>query len=255
MAVATEPSVYLKARNLTVTFPLPPNVDMKSATVGGRIRQVGRRKELVAVDNVSMNLKPGDAVGLVGHNGSGKTTLLRALSGILYPHSGEVSYEGLRGNALNTSVGFRLEATGRHNIKLRALIAGMKREDVPNIIKDVEEFAQLGPFLDVPMHTYSAGMRARLAFGIATAFTYDILILDEWLGAGDRNMRDRVRDRMKDFVDRSSIIILATHSRTLMEAVCNKGIIMRHSKVEFEGAIKDVTATYDEMLDAEKAKA
>lgn len=226
-----ETSVFLEARNVTVAFPIAPHIEMVDAHVGGRIRQVGKRKELVAVDDVSFRLEAGDSLGLRGHNGSGKTTLLRALAGIIYPNKGDVLHHGSVGNALNTSIGFRQEATGRRNIKLKSLIAGVKAKDLPDIVDNVEDFAELGPFLDMPIHTYSAGMRARLAFGVATAFSYDILILDEWLGAGDKRMKDKAAQRMQDFVANSAITVLASHDEVLLRKTCKTIMRMEHGRV------------------------
>jgi ABC-type polysaccharide/polyol phosphate transport system ATPase subunit len=227
MAIVREKEIFLEAKNVSITFPIPAHIEAREAQVGGRIRQVGQRKELVAVDDVSFRLEAGDRLGLVGHNGSGKTTLLRILAGILQPSSGTVNYNGRLGNALNTNLGFRPEATGRHNIRLKSLMAGVKSKDVAHIIEDVEDFAELGPFLDMPLHTYSAGMRARLAFGIATAFRYDILILDEWLGAGDKSMQKGAAERMNDYVEGAGIVVLASHNQNILERICNKIICMQ----------------------------
>lgn len=235
---------FIEARNVSVRFPLPPHMQLGESEVGGRIVQNGRRKELVAVDNVSFRLEAGDSLGLMGHNGSGKTTLLKVLAGILPPTSGQVLYRGSLGNALNTSIGFRAEATGRQNIKLKAIIAGMSGSVIDEVIADVEAFADLGPFLEMPISTYSAGMRARLAFGVATAFRYDILILDEWMGAGDRRMQEKATERMRGFVGRSAITVLASHNTKLLERTCNRIVRLTHGGLE---------TTRSEPADAEMA--
>lgn len=242
----TSSDVFLEAESLSISFPVAPAVAQSETEVGGRIVAEGRRLSLLAVSDVSFRLEPGDSLGLIGHNGSGKTTLLQLLAGILAPTHGTVRHLGTIGNAINTSIGFRPEATGRHNIRLKSIIEGRHRADLARTIEDVEEFANLGPYLDMPMRTYSAGMRARLAFGIATAFHYDILILDEWLGAGDKNMRRRAAERMNEFVERSKITVLASHRGDLLSRVCNKGIVMKHGAVMFSGPIEDALAFYDD---------
>ena len=248
MAVTTAP-IFLEADNVSIAFPAPPHLRARDIAVGGRFQRIGRTTRLLAVDGVSFRLDAGDSLGLLGHNGSGKTTLLRVLSGILPPDTGRVRFAGLLGNALNTTLGFRGEATGRHNIRLKSMIAGCRRRDIPDIVRDVEAFAELGPFLDMPLNTYSAGMRARLAFGIATAFRNDILILDEWLGAGDKRMRERVQQRMSDYVAHASITVLASHSENLLRAVCTRGLVMEHGRPVFFGPIEDAIAHYERQVE------
>lgn len=251
----SETPSFFRTRDLSVRFPAPSHIEASDSAVGGQIIKRGSKSELLAVDNVSIDLKAGDTLGLVGHNGSGKTTLLKTLAGIYTPTSGTIEYGGTLGNALNTNIGFRPERTGRYNIKLRSIIAGRDKKDLPELIEDVEDFAELGPFLDMPMHTYSAGMRARLAFGLATAFKYDILLLDEWLGAGDKKMQEKAAERMSEFVAASSITVLASHSADLLSRVCNVGMVMEHGKKVFEGSIEDALETYDEMQEKKRALA
>ena len=237
---------YFHAKNLTVRFPAPSNISKSETEIGGQIVKTGFRREVLAVDDVSFELKAGDALGLIGRNGSGKTTLLKTLAGIYTPAGGRTEYRGALGNALATNVGFRAERSGRYNIKLKAIIAGRSRKQVPDLIEDVESFAGLGHFLDMPMHTYSAGMRARLAFGLATAFRYDILLLDEWLGAGDKRMQEKAAERMSNFVAASSITVLASHSANLLTRVCNLGLVLLHGKAVFFGPIEDALSFYKE---------
>lgn len=226
-------NVFLEARNVTLSYPLPANLANSTDTgvVGGRIVGADRDKRLVAVDDVSFRLEAGDTLGLVGHNGSGKTTLLKILAGILCPQKGEVISNGTIGNALDINIGFRPEATGRQNIRLKSLITGKKGHDIRHIVESVEDFAELGTFLDMPVHSYSAGMRARLAFGIATAFHYDILILDEWLSAGDQQMQEKAAQRMDNFVKRSAITILASHQHELIDRISNRIVRLEHGKI------------------------
>lgn len=239
--------VYFEAYGLTARFRARNKVAESNSAVGGRFQPFGNRHELVAVDNVSFKLASGDRLGIIGHNGSGKSTLLKLLSGIIYPTEGRIEYSGKLGNALNTRLGFRPEATGRHNIVLKSLIGGVPKSQIDEMIEDVEDFAELGSFLDMPLSTYSAGMRARLAFGIATAFRYDILMLDEWLGAGDRAMQRKATARMNDFLSGTSITVLASHSERILQTVCNKGMVLEHGKSLFLGSIEDAFAFYNEM--------
>lgn len=225
---AKKDGVFLEARNVSISFAVPAHLALseRHSQVGGLIKMVNGKKKVVAVDDVSFRLEPGDSLGLIGHNGSGKTTLLKIIAGILQPSVGQVLHQGKLGSALNTNIGFRAEATGRKNIRLKSIIAGKKSKEIPDVIDDVEAFAELGAFLDMPLHTYSAGMRARLAFGIATAFRYDILILDEWLGAGDKAFQDKAAQRMREFIGQTSITVLASHNEALINRVCNRRLTM-----------------------------
>ena len=239
--------IFLQADGVRLEFPFNGNI-VRQMPVGGEILRTKTGTKLVAVNDVSLRLEAGDSLALLGHNGSGKTTLLRILAGIFVPTSGHVQFRGTLGNALNTNLGFRNEVTGRRNIALKAIVSGYKRSQIPALIEDVEDFAELGPFLDQPLYTYSAGMRARLTFGVATAIKHDILILDEWLSAGDQQMQDRVKDRMHGFVQQASITVLASHTNNLLRQVCNKGIIMEHGRAIHSGDIESVISTYEEQI-------
>ena len=245
---------YFNATDISVRFPAPSNIVVGASEIGGQIIERGSKRELLAVDNVSLKLKAGDTLGLIGHNGSGKTTLLKTLAGIYTPSAGTIDYQGVLGNALNINLGFRAERSGRYNIKLKSILAGRPLNNLPALIEDVESFSELGPFLDMPMHTYSMGMKARLAFGLATAFKYDILLLDEWLGAGDKRMQEKAAERMSEFVAASSITVLASHSDRLLKRVCNLGMVLVHGKDVFFGPIEEALDLYEEMQERKKNK-
>lgn len=243
-------SPFIEVDNVSLHFDIGPwSKDVKTASnVGGTIEKVGRRNLLYALKNVSFRLEDGDRLGLLGHNGSGKSTLLQVLAGIYQPQEGQVIAHGNIGNALNINLGFRDEATGRQNIRLKAILAERPKSELPELIADVEGFAGLGSHLDSPMRTYSQGMRARLAFGIVTAFHYEILLLDEWLATGDARMRQKAQQRMAEFADRSSIFVLASHSDKLLSETCNKGMILDRGEVVFFGGIEEAVALNKEMM-------
>lgn len=243
MAIKTGP-VYLEARNVFFEFPLKKRVTLPSVAVGGQI--IGPRR-LLAVDNLSFSLAEGESLGLLGHNGCGKTTLLRLLAGIYLPDSGNIKSQGIIRNALDTQLGYRLELTGRENIRQKALLNKYKRQKIDELILDVENFAELGPFLDQPLGIYSAGMRARLVFGIATAFYCDILILDEWLGAGDQYIKEKVVQRLNRFVEQAAIVVCASHSTHLLSRICTQGLVMQHGKCSYLGNIEQAIEVYENM--------
>ncbi|MBW3096893.1 ABC transporter ATP-binding protein [Pseudohoeflea coraliihabitans] len=249
MAIGKEHS-FLEAQSVRLEYRLNPGGQRIASPIGGEIVRQGSSSRLIAVKDVSFKLAAGESLGLIGHNGCGKTTLLRLLAGIFLPTSGSIRSRGVVGNALNPSLGFRPEATGRRNIALKGLISGMRRSEIDQLVADVEDFAELGPFLDQPLYTYSAGMRARLTFGVATAIPFDVLILDEWLGAGDKSMQEKVAARMAAFVSKAAIVVLASHSAAMLRDTCTKGLVMNHGSAVFFG---DIDAAIDYYAQAEKA--
>ena len=173
-----------------------------------------------------MNLKSGDRLGLVGPNGAGKTTLLKVLYGIYEPTGGHLEVEGKVDALFNINLGFRPEATGRRNIQLRGLIAGWSPDQIAERTPAIIEFSELGDFIDMPFKSYSQGMGARLAFSIATSFEPQILIMDEWIGAGDASFQAKAKRRMDELAERAGIVVLASHSEELIQKTCNRRLEM-----------------------------
>lgn len=207
------------------------NALMAGAT-GGRIMASARDIVAVrAIDDLSLEIRSGDRVGLIGHNGSGKTTLLRALCGIYKPVTGQITIEGSVGTLLDPMAGMDHDATGLDNIFLRGHLLGMSRRQIENSVADIADFTDLGDFLSLPMKTYSAGMATRLAFGISTAMHSDILLIDEGIGAGDAAFQEKAQRRIEQMFDRTSIVILASHSGELIRKFCNRTIEMSHGRV------------------------
>ncbi len=189
--------------------------------VGGRVETRGRHQYVKALEGVSFELKPGDRLGLVGPNGAGKTTLLKLLYGIYKPTSGRIVSEGTIDALFNINLGFRRDATGRRNIALRGLINGWTPDEIAERTEQIIAFSELGEFIDMPFHTYSQGMAARLAFATATSKTPDILLMDEWIGAGDKEFQDKAKRRMNEMAEQAGIIVLASHNQGLIDKVCS----------------------------------
>jgi ABC-type polysaccharide/polyol phosphate transport system ATPase subunit len=215
-----------------------------AAPLGGAIRTRGRRSFVRAVDDVSFSLDEGDRLAIVGHNGSGKSTLLRALAGIYHPSSGSVHRSGDVSGIFNMALGFRQEASGYRNLVLKGLMAGRTRAQIEAALPEIIEFTGLGPYLDMPLHTYSQGMAMRLAFAATTAFTNDILVMDEWIGAGDAGFQEKIIARMGDFLHASTIIVLASHSTALLRRMANKAIWLEQGRVRMAGGV-EVIDEYD----------
>lgn len=224
-----------------------------SAQTGARINKVGNRYLASAVDGVSLELKPGAQVGLVGHNGSGKTTLLRVLSGALEPTRGSVTIQGRIASMMSTTFGFDMSQTGRENMLRRGMMMRMTRSEISDATDDILEFAELGAYIDLPMSTYSAGMRTRLGFAITTSFAADIIIMDEWLGAGDKRFSERAQERLKSVVESSQILVLASHKENMMRRLCNRVLVLEKGQVIADGG-PDIIDQYTEYLTSRPTK-
>lgn len=201
-----------------------------------------------ALQNVSFTAASGERLAIVGENGSGKTTLLQVLAGIYAPDTGKVHIEGHATSLVNINLGMQAEASGHRNITLRGLAAGRTREEIEDKRAEVAAFSELEEFLDLPVETYSAGMRMRLNFAIATAFEPEVLILDEWLSAGDAAFRAKATARMKTFVEKAGILVMASHSRTLLESNCQRAIWLDDGRLRADGSVKDILDAYDQEM-------
>jgi len=223
--------VYKVRRKLTLALP-----DRRVQATGGRIEGSGRTAFVTALDDVSFDLAAGDRLGLVGANGAGKTTLLKLLYGIYEPTSGYVETSGRVDALFNINLGFRREATGRRNIELRGLINGWTNDEIAERTEEIVAFSELGDFIDMPFKTYSQGMAARLAFASATSFAPDILLMDEWIGAGDPSFQEKARGRMNALADKAGIVVLASHQRSLLQRVCNKIAVLDTGRIKWFGS-------------------
>lgn len=229
------------AQNLTVDFPVYEaskrsfkRALVKAAT-GGILATDGAQHVTVrALNNLSFNFRDGDRVGLLGHNGSGKSTLLRVLAGAYEPVAGAISVQGRVASMLNVWLGMIIDATGRENIYLRCAVMGMRPKEVDRVIDEIMEFSELGDYIHMPLRTYSSGMQMRLAFSIATSVAADIVLMDEWLSAGDAAFTTKAQERLNALLDRAGIFVVASHSEDLIRATCNKLMRLDHGNlVEF----------------------
>lgn len=204
-----------------------------------------RATSIQALRDISFECKPGDRVGLIGRNGSGKSTLLRVLAGVYEPTEGAVCVEGRVAPMFSVGLGVRRDATGRKNIFLRGLMHGLSRKEARSRVQAIADFSELGPFVDLPVRTYSSGMAMRLSFAMATAFSPDVLLLDEWIGAGDERFQKKASARMHEVVEQSGITVLASHRRALVKEVCNLGLWLDGGEQRAFGPIEDVYASMD----------
>jgi lipopolysaccharide transport system ATP-binding protein len=236
---------------VSVEFPI---YNASARSLKKRLFQVATGGELSAdqqgrvvvrsLENLSLSLRDGDRVGLVGHNGAGKSTLLRLLSGVYEPSSGHARIEGEIGSLIDISFGIDPEATGRENIFLRAALLGLDKNTIKSRIEEIIEFSELGDFVEMPVRTYSSGMHLRLAFAVSTVIRPEILLMDEWLSVGDEGFKHKAEARMNELVKSTNILVVASHSRDLISHVCNRVIWLEHGRIKMDGPPEAVVPAY-----------
>ncbi len=179
-------------------------------------------------------------MALVGHNGAGKSTLLRVLAGAYEPSRGVAHIDGKVSSLLDMTMGMDPELTGRENITLRGIFLGMTFRQATEITPAIEEFTELGGFMDLPMRTYSSGMTLRLAFAVSTAVQPDILLLDEMISVGDMSFAEKARIRLEQVMENSRILVLASHDPMILKRYCNKAVHLREGQIVAAGSIDDI---------------
>jgi len=244
--------VSLRLESVTVDFPIYSTNARSLKTsllhhgTGGRIaRDVGNRPCVRALEDVSLSFEHGDRVGVIGNNGAGKTTLLRVLAGAYEPTSGRVWRRGRTASLLSISLGIDADATGYENIATRGLFLGLTPDQVRDRTEEIADFTELGDFLAMPVSTYSAGMRLRLAFAVCTCFEPEILLMDEWLSVGDKAFVEKARRRLDEFVGRAGILVLVSQNPALLVRTCSKGVLLDAGTVKACGPIGDMVDEYD----------
>lgn len=229
---------YLSVKSVSLNYPVfsaPPepaeegedqakNPDLRRHAGALTVSRNAGGHAINALQDISFELEAGDRLALIGRNGSGKSTLLRVLAGVYSPSQGEVHHEGRIAPLFSVGLGVKREATGRRNIILRGLMSGLTWKEAAEKIDEIVEFSELGPFIDLPVRTYSAGMAMRLSFATATAFCPEILLLDEWIGAGDEAFQKKAAGRMNELVSNAGITVIASHRRKLIKEVCTKAL-------------------------------
>lgn len=229
---------YIKATNIGVEFPVfnSSHRSLKNSLLnvatGGRVAHDSKKHLVVrALENIDLDFKSGDRVGLFGHNGSGKTSLLRVLSGVYSPTEGELEVKGSIATLLDISLGMDGEATGYENIRIRGLLMGLSLNEIDALADEIAEFSDLGDYLYMPMRTYSSGMSMRLGFAVSTSIHADIVLMDEWLSVGDAGFKMKASKRLNKMVDNASILVIASHDLDLIKKTCNQIITMEHGKI------------------------
>jgi homopolymeric O-antigen transport system ATP-binding protein len=240
----------IELSNVSIQFPLYQGSSRslkKTLFAAANRRKLSRERNRVvvrALDDVSLTIEHGDRIGLVGHNGAGKTTLLRVLAGVYEPTAGRIAISGEVRALLDVNLGLDPDATGYENIFLRGLYLGLHPSEIRRLAPAIAEFTELGDFLHMLVRTYSSGMTLRLAFAVATATQPEILLMDEWLLAGDAQFLAKARERIDHFVRQSQILVLASHSLDVIREWCNKAAWLDSGRVVMVGDPETVIARY-----------
>ena len=244
---APEPRIDISGA--AVDFPIfdAKTRSLKKAVLGragGRIGTDSKVPIIEALRDVTVSLRRGGRVALVGHNGAGKSTLLRLLSGIYEPTRGTSRVTGRIAPVFDLGIGMDPEISGEENIIIRGLFLGMTAKEMEKRVDDIAEFTELGDYLQMPLRTYSTGMRVRLALGVVTSIDPEILILDEGIGAVDAAFLNKARDRLKDLVKRSGILVFASHADEFLFELCDSALWMDEGHIKQQGSLRDVLTGY-----------
>jgi lipopolysaccharide transport system ATP-binding protein/teichoic acid transport system ATP-binding protein len=224
----------------------------KAPTLKSTLLRLGRRerviREIQALKNVSFTVPHGKVLGVVGANGAGKSTLMRTVAGILPPTSGRVEVHGRVSTLLSLGVGFNRKLTGRQNVVLGGLAAGLTRAELAEKYDEIVEFSELGDFMDMPMRTYSSGMYGRLAFAVAVTMHPDILIIDEALSVGDARFRKKSFERMRQLCGEDRTILLVSHALGSIEKLCDEAIWLDKGRIQMWDEPHAVVEAYTDFL-------
>jgi len=238
--------VHIHVKNVSLHYQIlersPKKFDVKNTKVGAKVDFNEKRVE--ALRDISLELKEGDRLALIGRNGGGKSTLLNILAGILEPTSGSVDIKGEVSAIFNVGLGIRRDSTGLKNIQIRSKMAGLNPEQTEKVIESVMDFAELGEYIHLPVRLYSSGMSMRLNFALSTAIESEILLLDEWIGTGDVAFREKVAKRMQEYVGQAKILVLASHSMAILRKACTTALWLEQGAVKAYGPMEEVAIAY-----------
>lgn len=236
----------IEARSVSMRFRVPKS--RRRSLRESIFRTVLRRDEIIdvwALKDVSFEVARGESLGIIGDNGSGKTTLCLLLSKIMTPTSGEVQVSGKVSAMLSLGAGFQPDLTGADNIFLNGIYLGHRRDEIEAKFDEIVEFAEIGEFIDVPVRTYSSGMKARLAFSIAASIQPEILIVDELLGVGDIKFREKSTRRMKEMMAESKALVVVSHSMSTIRSLCSRVVWLDKGSLVANGPVEEVVSKYE----------
>jgi ABC-type polysaccharide/polyol phosphate transport system ATPase subunit len=242
--------VSIRVEDVSVTYRTSLE---KKPTMKTTLLRLGRRERIVreieALKHVNLEVRQGEVLGILGANGAGKSTLVRTMAGILPPTIGRVEVRGRVSTLLALGVGFNRELSGRENVTLGGLAAGLSRAQLRDKYDEIVEFAELEEFMDMPMNTYSSGMYGRLAFSVAVNMDPDILLIDEALSVGDAKFRKKSFKKMQELCAQDRTVVLVSHALGSIEELCDRAVWMHKGELQMEGEPDDVVHAYTKFLD------
>lgn len=247
--------IEVKDASIAFTVRQSQKVSLKEYVVRGLFRRsLNPEMTIHALSGFNLSVADGDRIGVIGHNGAGKTTLLRMLAGVYPPTTGSCEVKGRICSLFDITLGFEQDATGWENITYRSYLQGETPTSLRDKIDDIGAFSELGEFLTLPVRNYSAGMRMRLAFAIATAAEPEILLIDEVLAVGDMAFQLKARARMRELMSASRLMIVVSHDLNTVKETCNRVLWMKQGKVMMQGDAGEVIQAYTDSVGAQAAK-
>ncbi len=245
---AKDAAVRVEDLHITYRVNLERKASLKNALVKAGKGQKTNFREVKALRGVSFDVPKGKCTGFIGANGAGKSTLMRAVAGILPPSSGSIAVRGKVSTLLALGVGFNTALTGRENVVLGGMAAGLNRSEVTAKFDEIADFADLGDFIDMPMRTYSSGMFSRLAFSVAVNMEPDILIIDEALSAGDASFKEKAAKKMEGLMDKAGTMLLVSHALATIQELSDEVVWLHKGKLIRRGDPKEICKAYMDFL-------
>lgn len=240
--------VAIRFDHVTKTYKLYDNDRQRLASIFWGRKKRRQVTRINANNDLSFEIKKGEAVAFLGENGAGKSTALKMVTGVAYPTKGTVTVNGHVSALLELTAGFDKALTGRENIRMRAKALGYSEEQLEKLLPKTIKFADLGVYIDQPVRMYSSGMRARLGFGLAVSSDPEILVVDEALAVGDKRFKKKCYARVREIMEDENVTVLfVTHSSGAAEEFCKRGIVLNEGTKMFDGPIDEAVAFYNDM--------
>lgn len=231
----------IRFENVSKTYTLYKNDQQRFKALFVKLKNPVTHK---ALNRVNLEIHRGEAVGIMGDNGCGKSTMLKTITGVTFPDKGKVTVNGMVAALLELTAGFALDMTGRENIHLKGYILGMDDTQISEIEKDIIDFAELGPYIDQPVRTYSSGMKMRLGFAINVNIRPDILVVDEALSVGDATFKIKCKNKIREIIDSNVTVLYVSHNPASVKEICNRAIYMKKGRLIFDGPTEETHLIY-----------
>lgn len=233
----------IEVSDISKQFVLRHTRSLKEAVVWlAKGRKGDLSEKFHALKNVSLDIKTGETVALLGFNGSGKSTLLKHISGVMLPDTGTVKTRGRVAGLIEVGAGFHPDLSGRDNVYLNGAILGMTEQQVKDRFDDIVEFSEIGQFIDTEVKFYSSGMYLRLAFSVAVHTDPEVFLIDEILAVGDEPFQRKCIDKIQELARDGKTLVVVSHDLDLVSRICERGILLEHGNVKFDGSIHDAVA-------------